>query len=140
MKEKAKATCAEYERLRDLYSRKVKDFDDMVAERKEELAHEEAVRRHDLEEEIQNSRKENQDYVNNTAKQFNDIYNYYLNQVRLLMGALSDVAFETGQKLFNEEKEGLDLKSSIGQNMIARLLTETDALRTDDQGPILIGN
>ena len=56
------------------------------------------------------------------------------------MDALGQVAVETGQALFSEGLADGDLRTSIGRSMVARLQVDTDPLRSDDNGMVLIGN
>jgi len=137
LKEEVLATKAEYEGLKDLYSRKIQTFDSSREEQEQAFAREAAIERHNLENEIRDNRKANQDYVSNTVKTFSDSYNYYLSQIKLLMDALGDVASRTGEALFADPGE--DLKAKFGQQMADKLKSETDALRGDNGGLILIG-
>lgn len=137
LKEEARSSRAEFEGLRELYVRKNQEFDENVVEEEERFAREAALKRHNLENEIEDNRQANQDYVTNTVKTFGESYNYYLNQIKLLMDALGDVASKTGEALFSGENG--DLKARIGQQMRERLKTGTDTLRSDDGDLILIG-
>ena len=140
IKEQARATRIEFEGMRDLYTRKVKEFDDTLEEKEQAFAREDALQRYYLENEIRENKQENQVYVRDTVQKFSDSYNYYLNQIKLLMDALGEVAIQTGQNLFSEIDAGRDLKGLIGQNMAAKLQSETGSLRDDEDGMILIGN
>lgn len=138
LKEEARASRAEYEGLRELYTRKNKDFDDNVGAEEEKFAREAALQRHNLENEIRDNRQANQDYVTSTVKTFGESYNYYLNQIKLLMDALGDVATQTGAALFAGENG--DLKARIGHSMRERLKSGTDSLKGDGGDLLLIGN
>ena len=138
LKEDARATQAQFEGLKELYTRKVKEFDDSIEQREEDFAQEDALKRHNLENEIRDNRQANQDYVAGTVKRFSESYNYYLNQIKLLMDALGDIAKHTGEALFTGEYSDRDLMTSMGEEIVARLKTDTDSLRTDDSGLVLI--
>ena len=139
LKEDARATQAQFEGLKELYTRKVKEFDDSIEQREEDFAQEDALKRHNLENEIRDNRQANQEYVAGTVKRFSESYNYYLNQIKLLMDALGDIAKHTGEALFTGEYSDRDLMTSMGEEIVARLKTDTDSLRTDDSGLVLIG-
>ena len=139
LKEDARATQAQFEGLKELYTRKVKEFDDSIEQREEDFAQEDALKRHNLENEIRDNRQANQEYVAGTVKRFSESYNYYLNQIKLLMDALGDIAKHTGEALFTGEYSDRDLMTSMGEEIAARLKTDTDSLRTDDSGLVLIG-
>ena len=96
--------------------------------------------RRNLDNEISESKRANEAYVSDTVKRFSESYNYYLNQIKLFMDALGQVAVETGQALFSEGLADGDLRTSIGRSMVARLQVDTDPLRSDDNGMVLIGN
>ena len=132
LKEDARATQAQFEGLKELYTRKVKEFDDSIKQREEDFAQEDALKRHNLENEIRDNRQANQEYVAGTVKRFSESYNYYLNQIKLLMDALGDIAKHTGEALFTGEYSDRDLMTSMGEEIVARLKTDTDSLRTDD--------
>ena len=55
------------------------------------------------------------------------------------MDALGDIAKHTGEALFTGEYSDRDLMTSMGEEIVARLKTDTDSLRTDDSGLVLIG-
>lgn len=137
LKDQEKATIAEYEGLKDLYARKIQAFDASKEEQEQAFAREAALQRHNLENEIRDNRQASQDYVSSTVKTFSESYNYYLNQIKLLMDALGDVAARTGEALFSESND--DLKAKIGQQMADKLKAETDPLRSDNGDLILIG-
>jgi chromosome segregation ATPase len=100
-KEAAKASRAEFEGLKDLYSRKNREFDEFKEEEEQRFARDQALQRHNLENEIRDNRQANQEYVANTVKTFGESYNYYLNQIKVLMDALGNVATRTGAALFS---------------------------------------
>ena len=140
LKEQAKASHAEYEGLKELYARKVKEFDDTKEEKEQAFARESALSRHNLENEIRDNREANRAYVSGTVRQFSESYNYYLNQIKLMMDALGDVAARTGEKLFSGIDESQNLMLSIGQEMSEKLNAETDGLRDEEKGLVLIAN
>ena len=140
MKAQVKDTEIELEGIRNLYNRKIKDFEDSIAEKEEDFARDDAIMRRDLDNEISENRRANEAYVSDTVKRFSESYNYYLNQIKLFMDALGQVAVETGQALFSEGLADGDLRTSIGRSMVARLQVDTDPLRSDDNGMVLIGN
>lgn len=136
LKEEARASRAEYEGLKELYARKNKEFDDTVEEEEQKFARDAALQRFNLDNEIRNNRQANRDYVTSTVKTFGESYNYYLNQIRLLMDALGDVATRTGEALFSGEND--DLKARIGQQMREKLRSGADALKNGNGDVILI--
>ena len=91
-KEQAKASQAEYEGLKELYTRKTREFDEYKEGEEQRFARDQALQRHNLENEIRDNRQANQDFVTNTVKTFGESYNYYLNQIKVLMDALGNVA------------------------------------------------
>lgn len=115
LKEEARASKAEFEGLKDLYAQKTRAFDDNLEAEEEKFAREQANRRHDLENEITSNRQANQEYVTKTVKTFGESYSYYLNQIKMLMDALGDVASRTGEALFSGEND--DLKERFGSEM-----------------------
>lgn len=137
LKEEARASHAEYEGLKELYQRKNREFDDYKEGAEQEFARDQALQRHNLENEIRDNRQANQDYVASTVKTFGESYNYYLNQIKVLMDALGDVATRTGQALFSGENT--DLKSRFGSQMRDVLKSGADSLKGDDGDLILIG-
>ena len=137
-KEAARASRAEYEGLRELYTRKNKEFDDSIEEQEQSFARESALKRHNLENEIRDKRQANEDYVASTVKSFGESYNYYLNQIKLLMDALGNVATRTGEALFSGGND--DLKSRFGSLMRDTLKTETGDLKGDAGDVVLIGS
>ena len=137
LKEKAKATIAEYEGLKDLYARKNKEFDDSKEEAEQTFARDQALQRHNLENEIRDNRQANQDYVANTVKTFGESYNYYLSQIKTLMDALGNVAAKTGEALFSGDNG--DLKTRFGSQMRDMLKSGAEALRGDGGDRLFIG-
>ena len=137
LKEEAKSSRAEYEGLRELYARKNKEFDDSVEQEEQAFAREQALKRHNLENEIRDNRQANQDYVASTVKTFGESYNYYLNQIKVLMDALGNVATRTGEALFAGENG--DLKARFGSQMRDMLKSGADALGGGDGDLVLIG-
>ena len=129
LKEEARASRAEYEGLKELYTRKNQEFDDNVEEEEQNFAREAALQRFNLENEIRDNRQANQDYVTSTVKSFGESYNYYLNQIKLLMDTLSAVATQTGEKLFSGDNG--DLKARIGHQIQERLTSGADSLKSD---------
>ena len=114
-KETAAALKAEYEGLRNLYRQKNQEFDDSREEKEQTFARDQAIQRHNLENEIRDNRQANQDYVANTVRTFGESYNYYLNQIKVLMDALGNVAAQTGEALFSQENA--DLKERFDSQM-----------------------
>ncbi len=115
LKEEARASRAEYEGLKALYAQKTKEFDDSKEEEEEKFAREAAIKRHDLDNEITTNRQANRDYVTQTVKTFGESYTHYLNQIKMLMDALGNVASRTGEVLFMNDNE--DLKERFGTEM-----------------------
>ena len=136
-KEAAKASRAEFEGLKDLYTRKNREFDDAREEAEQSFAREEALKRHNLENEIRDNRQANQDYVTSTVKSFGESYNYYLNQIKTLMDALGNVAAKTGEALFSGDNG--DLKTRFGSQMRDMLKSGAEALRGDGGDRLFIG-
>ena len=137
LREQLRSSQAEYEGLKELYNNKIREFDSSKEEKEQEFAKTAAVQRYNLENEIRDNRQANRDYVSNTVKTFSDSYNYYLNQIKLLMDALGDVASRAGESLFHESNE--DLKTKLGQQMAEKIKAETDPLRSNNGDLILIG-
>ena len=133
-KEEAKASRAEFEGLKDLYTRKNREFDEYKEEEEQRFARDQALQRHNLENEIRDNRQANQDYVTNTVKTFGESYNYYLNQIKVLMDALGNVATRTGAALFSGENA--DLRASFGHQMRDLLKSGVDAF--GDEGEELV--
>ena len=130
-REEAKASRAEYEGLKALYSRKNREFDEFKEEEEQRFARDQALQRHNLENEIRDNRQANQEYVANTVKTFGESYNYYLNQIKVLMDALGSVAARTGAALFSGENA--DLRASFGHQMRDLLKSGVDAFGDDEE-------
>ena len=130
-KEEAKASRAEYEGLKELYSRKTREFDEFKEGEEQRFARDQALQRHNLENEIRDNRQANQEYVANTVKTFGESYNYYLNQIKVLMDALGNVATRTGAALF--QGENADLRSSFGHQMRDLLKSGVEAFDDDEE-------
>ena len=137
LKEQAKETIAEYQGLKDLYARKIEEFENGKEEKEQAFARDAALQRHSLENEIRDNRQANQEYVANTVKTFSESYNYYLNQIKTLMDALGNVAARTGEALF--EAENADLKDHFGRQMVEELKSTLDGMQNDEGDRILIG-
>lgn len=137
LKEEAKSSRAEYEGLRELYARKNREFDENVEQEEQNFAREQALKRHNLENEIRDNRQANQDYVASTVKTFGESYNYYLNQIKVLMDALGSVAARTGEALFSGENG--DLKARFGSQMRDVLKSGADTLGGSEGDLVLIG-
>ena len=127
--EEAKASRAEFEGLKELYTRKNREFDDFKEEEEQRFARDQALQRHNLENEIRDNRQANQDYVTSTVKTFGESYNYYLNQIKVLMDALGSVATRTGEALFSGGNA--DLRASFGHQMRDLLKSGVDAYGDD---------
>ena len=134
LKDKAKRSAAEFEGLKELYTEKVRAFDESLETREEEFARESAVKRNDLKEELQANRDENQERVRNTVKDFAGSYLYYMDQIRLMMDALNQAAAETGSTLF----EG-DVKERFGASIAEHLRKDVNALEQSTRDRLLIG-
>ena len=136
LKEEAKTAQAEYEALKSLYAQKNREFDDSREDKEIEFTKKAAVDKHNLENEIRENRQANMDFVSSTIKNFTDSYNYYFDQIRLLMNALGDVAKRTGETLFTEAHE--DMKVHMGIEMAEMMKADTDSLRSEEDGLVLI--
>lgn len=128
---------AEVEGLRELYTRKNQEFDDSVEKREEDFAKEAARQRYDLEQEIEENRQENREYVSDTIQSFSETYNYYLNQIRILMDALSHVAAKTGKGLFSGKSD--DMKANFGLEMAEEIRASAGSLENHPGDIVLIG-
>ena len=137
MKEEARSAKAEYEGLRDLYAQKIKAFDDSREEEEQKFARDAALQRYQLENEIKENRASNEAFVSKTVQTFSESYNYYLNQIKLMMDALGNVAAQTGEALFSQDTA--DLKAKFGQKMVEKLRSDTDQLRQGEGDLLLIG-
>ena len=129
--EEAKASRAEFEGLKDLYTRKNREFDDFKEEEEQRFARDQALQRHNLENEIRDNRQANQDFVTSTVKTFGESYNYYLNQIKVLMDALGSVATRTGEALF--AGGNADLRASFGHQMRDLLKSGVDAFGDEEE-------
>lgn len=129
LRDEALVSKAEYEALKDLYTRKSQELNGILEEKEQKFAKEMANQRAKLEIELRDSRQASQDYVTDSVKTFSDSYNYYLSQVKLLMDTLSDVATQTGEELFTGEND--DLKTRIGHQIREQLATDADAMKND---------
>ena len=136
-KEEARASRAEFEGLKDLYSRKNREFDEYKEEEEQRFARDQALQRHNLENEIRDNRQANQEYVANTVKTFGESYNYYLNQIKVLMDALGNVATRTGAALFSGESA--DLRSSFGNQMRDLLKSGVEAFGEESDDLVVEG-
>ena len=137
LKEKAKQTAVEFQGLKDLYTEKIKEFEESKESQEEEFAKEAAVKRNNLEEEIQTNRSENQDMVSNTVKVFAGSYLYYMDQIRVMMDAVSQAAAETGSMLFEGNTE--DIKERFGERIAEHLRNDVGELKQDTGDRLLIG-
>ena len=90
-----------------------------------------------LENEIRKNRQASEDYVARTVGEFSETYNYYFNQIRILMDALSNVARDAGQKLFHGENG--NLKTNFALHMANELKSGRTALESDQERLIVIG-
>ena len=130
-KEEAKASRAEFEGLKDLYTRKNREFDEYKEEEEQRFARDQALQRHNLENEIRDNRQANQDYVTSTVKTFGESYNYYLGQIKALLDALGNVATRTGETLF--AGGNADLRASFGHQMRDLLKSGVDAFNDEEE-------
>lgn len=137
LKEKAKKSEVEFEGLKELYAGKIKEFDDSRESREEDFARESAIKRHDLSEEIRINREENQERVSSTVKVFAGSYLYYMDQIRMMMDALSQAAAETGKTLFEGGAD--DVKERFGASIAEHLRNDVDALEQSNGDRVLIG-
>ncbi len=137
-KKELESSKAEYEGLKELYTKKIAEFDASHEEKEQEFARQAAVERLNLDNEIKEKRRANEEYISGSVKSFSDSYNYYLNQIRLLMDALGNVASKTGNELFSGA-EG-DLKARLGSEIAGALKAELDPLKTDSGDLLLISS
>ena len=137
LQEKARQTIVEYEGLKELYAQKNRDLDAVRESTEESFAREAATKRHDLSEEIRINREENQALVSETVKTFAGSYQYYLDQVRGLMDALSQAARETGESLFAGETG--NIKERFGAKILEHLQDNADTLKQGTGDLLLIG-
>lgn len=127
--EEAQDSKDEYDCLKGLYLNKRQEFEDGMEAKERAFAEETAQKRASLDEEIRSCRQANQKYVTSSVKAFAESYNYYLNQIKLLMDTLSAVATQTGEKLFAGDNG--DLKARIGHQIQERLTSGADSLKSD---------
>ena len=99
LKQKEKDLIIEYEGLKDLYSRKVKEFDDALEERERAFAREDALKRRNLEEELEENRQDSQRYVGNTVKNFSESFSFYQNQIKTLQEEAVKARTESALKI-----------------------------------------
>ena len=137
LQEKARQTIVEYEGLKALYSKKNRELDESRESVEESFAREAANKRHDLSEEIRINREDNQNRVAETVKTFAGSYQYYLDQIRVLMDALSQAAKETGETLFAGDPG--DIRERFGSSILGRLRSDADALKQENGDVLLIG-
>lgn len=137
LKAKAKQSVVEFEGLKELYSGKIRELDKSRESQEEEFAKESAVKRHNLAEEIRANQEENQERVSNTVQAFAGSYLYYMDQIRLLMDALSQAATETGKTLFEGSLE--DVKARFGSSIAGHLRNDVGALAQGTGDRLLIG-
>ena len=137
LKGKARQSAAEFEGLKELYNGKIREFDDSRVSREEEFARESAVKRHNLEDEIQNKREDAEETVSNTVKDFAGSYLYYMDQIRMMMDALSQAAADTGSSLFSGGQG--DVKERFGASIAGYLRKDVDALEQGTGDRLLIG-
>ena len=130
-REEAKASRAEFEGLKDLYTRKNREFDEYKEEEEQRFARDQALQRHNLENEIRDNRQANQDYVTSTVKTFGESYNYYLGQIKVLLDALGNVATRTGETLFSGGNA--NLRASFGHQMRDLLKSGVDAFADEEE-------
>ena len=136
LQKKAKDTIVEYEGLKDLYIQKNKEIDANRESMEEGFAREAATKRHSLEEEIQTGRTEHQNLVKETVQTFAGSYRYYMNQIQALMDAMTKAAKETGDSLFAGGPE--NLKEQFGARILEHLHNDSDALKEEGAGDILL--
>ena len=137
LKDKAKQSIVEFEGLKELYSGKIRELDESRESQEEEFARESAVKRHNLAEEIRVNREENQERVSNTVQAFAGSYLYYMDQIRMMMDALSQAATETGQTLFSGSLE--EVKERFGASIAGHLRNDVGALAQGTGDRLLIG-
>ena len=137
LEESMKVSIAEYEGLKKLYEAKIKEFEDSRVKQEQEFAREAALARHNLENEIAGNRRDNENFVADTVNNFSETYNYYLNQIKVLMDALGQVAQQAGKTLFQGDVEAL--KANFSQQLVDALKSGTDKLTGAEGELIVIG-
>jgi hypothetical protein len=136
LKKKAKQSAVEFEGLKELYTEKIREFEETRETKEEEFAKESAIKRNDLLEEIQENRENNQQIIKNTVNDFAGSYLYYMDQIRMLMDALTQAAAETGSTLF--KAEGGDVKQRFGASIAEHLKNDVRALEQSRGDRLLI--
>ncbi len=137
LQEKARETLAQSQGLREMYQEKLRGFEQVKEEEEQKFAKEAASRRYGLENEIRENRQASEDYVARAVGEFNETYNYYFNQIRILMDALSNVARDAGQNLFHGESG--NLKTNFALQLANELKSGRTALESDREKLIVIG-
>ena len=137
LKREAQETLAEYKGLKELYLRKNQEFDGSMQTKEENYAKEEVHARRQFNDEIAQQKQDTEEYVSETVNTFSETYNYYLNQIKVLMDALGKVASATGKQLFSGE--AVDLKTEFGCRMVNELKQETGMLPHEGGNRILFG-
>ena len=135
--EKARQTVVEYEGLKELYLKKNQEIDAVRESTEEGFAREAATKRQDLADEIEQKREDNREMIAETVSTFAGSYRYYLDQIRVLMDALSQAATETGRSLFRGDTAGL--QESFGAKIVERLRDDTGSLPENQGDRLLIG-
>ncbi len=120
-----------------MYQEKLRSFEQVKEEEEQKFAKEAASRRYGLENEIRKNRQASEDYVARTVGEFSETYNYYFNQIRILMDALSNVARDAGQNLFHGENG--NMKTNFALHMANELKSSRTALVSDQERLIVIG-
>ena len=123
LKREAQETLAEYKGLKELYLRKNQEFDGSMQTKEENYAKEEVHARRQFNDEIAQQKQDTEEYVSETVNTFSETYNYYLNQIKVLMDALGKVASATGKQLFSGE--AVDLKTEFARFILANSITLT---------------
>lgn len=137
LKKETQETLAEYQGLKELYLRKNQEFDGNLQAKEESYAKEESLARHHLKEEIVQQKQDTEKIVSDTVNTFSETYNYYLNQIKVLMDALGQVATKTGKHLFSGEE--VDLKTEFGRRMMRALKQEAETLPQEGGNRVLFG-
>ena len=137
LEEAMKVSIAEYEGLKKLYEEKIREFEETRVKKEQEFAREAALARHNLENEIAGNRHDNENFVADTVNSFSETYNYYLNQIKVLMDTLGQVAQQAGKSLFQGDVEAL--KANFSQQLVDALKSGTDKLTGAEGELIVIG-
>lgn len=138
LKAKSRESIAEYEGLKNLYNEKMQEFESSQGEKEEELARDIALKRFHVDEEVQETRKANEELVANTVKGFSESYNYYLDQIKILVNALGNVATQAGKTMFIEPAD--DLKAHFDHMLADELKSGKNVLRNESGDLIVIGS